>query len=63
MRTSGEEGEELLLKIVKFHKNYKVRMAAASVLSYRLPANHRLLEVELRLDSNDVVQLDAIPPG
>jgi len=38
-------------------------MAAASVLSYRLPANHRLLEVELRLDSNDVVQLDAIPPG
>jgi len=63
LRTSGEEGEELLLKIVKFHKNYKVRMAAASVLSYRLPANHRLLEVELRLDSNDVVQLDAIPPG
>jgi hypothetical protein len=55
LRTSGEEGEELLIKIVKFHKNYKVRMAAASVLSYRLPANHRMLEVDLRLDSNDVV--------
>lgn len=36
LRTSGEEGEELLIKIVRYHKNYKVRMAAASVLSYRL---------------------------
>ena len=42
MRTSGGgEGEDLLLKIVKYHKNYKVRMAAASVCSYRLPANER----------------------
>lgn len=37
LRTSGDEGEELLIKIVRLHKNYKVRMAAASVLSYRLP--------------------------
>lgn len=63
LRTSGDEGEDLLLKIIKYHKDYKVRMAAASVISYRLPANHRILDVELRLDSNDVVQLNAIPPG
>jgi hypothetical protein len=41
LRTSGDEGEDLLLKIIKYHKNYKVRMAAASVLSYRLPLNPR----------------------
>lgn len=35
LRTSGAEGEDYLLKIAKFHKNYKVRMAAFSVLSYR----------------------------
>ena len=63
LRTSGEEGEELLLKILKYHKDYKVRMAAASVLPYRLPVSSRQLEVTLKLDSNDVVQLDAIPPG
>lgn len=39
LRTSGEEGEQLLLKLLKFHKNEKVRMACASVLSYRLPLN------------------------
>ena len=50
IRTSGEEGEQLLLKIVKFHKNYKVRMAATSVLSYRLLANNRILEVDFKLD-------------
>ena len=55
LRTSGDEGEDLLVKICKYHKNYKVRMAAASVLSYRLPADLRRLEVDLRLDSNDVV--------
>jgi hypothetical protein len=41
IRTSGAEGEQLLLKLVKYHKNEKVRMAAASVLSYRLPADNR----------------------
>ena len=39
LRTCGDEGEQLLIKIVRFHKNYKVRMSAASVLSYRLPVN------------------------
>lgn len=63
LRTSGEEGEDLLLKIIKYHKNYKVRMAAASVCAYRLPLNDRQLEVDLQLDSNDVVHLNQIPPG
>lgn len=39
LRTSGQEGEQLLLKLVRFHKNEKVRMACASVLSHRLPDN------------------------
>lgn len=39
LRTSGDEGEELLIKILRYHKNYKVRMAAASVASYRLPSD------------------------
>lgn len=55
MRTSGDEGEELLLKIIRYHKDYKVRMASASVLSYRLLSDSRNLDVELRLDSNDIV--------
>ena len=38
-------------------------MAAASVCSYRLPMNDRQIEVDLKLDSNDVVMLNAIPPG
>jgi hypothetical protein len=61
--TSGDEGEELLIKILRYHKDYKVIMAAASVLSYRLSTNPKKIEVDLRLDSNDVVQLNAIPPG
>ena len=40
LRTSGDEGEDLLIKIIRYHKNYK-----------------------LRLDGNDVIQLNAIPPG
>jgi hypothetical protein len=63
LRTSGEEGEDLLIKILKYHKNYKVRMAAASVVSYRLPGDERQLEVDLTLEAVDVVQLNGIPPG
>ena len=63
LRTSGEEGEQLLLKILKFHRNYKVRMASVSVLSYRRPFNEKLIDVDLRLDSNEVVQINVIPPG
>mmetsp|Transcript_21256 Transcript_21256/g.20406 ORF Transcript_21256/g.20406 Transcript_21256/m.20406 type:complete len:222 (+) Transcript_21256:1480-2145(+) len=63
LRTSGKEGEELLIKILRHHKNYKVRMAAASVLSYRLYQNNRHMLVQIKLDSSEVVELNAIPPG
>lgn len=53
IRTSGEEGEQLLLKLMKYHKNEKVRMAASSVLSYRLPADTRQIQVEILLDANE----------
>lgn len=45
LRTSGREGETLLLKLLKFHKNERVRMAAASVLSYRLCADPYAMEI------------------
>lgn len=65
MRTSGDEGEGLLLKLLKFHKNEKVRMAAASVLSYRLPCDPCLLNLEILLDSSEsLVQMDSqFQPG
>ena len=53
IRTSGEEGENLLLKLLRYHKSEKVRMAAASVLSYRLPADSRQIQVEVVLDQDD----------
>ena len=37
LRTSGSEGEQLLIKLMKFHKDEKVRNSAISVLAYRLP--------------------------
>jgi hypothetical protein len=37
LRTSGFEGEQLLIKLMKYHKNEKVRSSAVSVLPYRLP--------------------------
>ncbi len=55
LRTSGEEGEALLIKLIKYHKNYKVRMAAASVVSHRLHADAKKIDLDLRLDSNEVI--------
>lgn len=39
LRTSGGEGEQLLIKLMKFHQNEKVRASAAAVLAYRQPVN------------------------
>ena len=43
LRSSGKEGETILLKLLRYHKNERVRMAAASVLSYRLSMNPHLI--------------------
>lgn len=62
IRTSGIESESLLLKLMKFHKNERVRMAAASVLSYRLPADQYRLDIELVVDSDKTFRsVDAVP--
>jgi hypothetical protein len=53
IRTSGSDGEQLLLKLLKYHKNEKVRMAAACVLSHRLPSDPRQIQVEMVLDTDD----------
>lgn len=57
LRTSGKEGEAILLKLLKYHKNERVRMAAASVLSYRLPANPYKLHLEMTLEAVDHLQM------
>ena len=41
-----------MIKLLKYHKNERVRMAAASVLSYRLPENPYKLDLELELETN-----------
>lgn len=51
LRTSGKEGEAILIKLLKYHKNERVRMAAASVLSYRLPFNPYKIHLEMLLES------------
>ena len=65
LRTSGKEGEAILLKLLKFHKNERVRMAAASVLSYRLPEDPYQIELELILESNETSceRLNSFIPG
>ena len=65
LRTSGKEGEGILLKLLKFHKNERVRMAAASVLSYRLPEDPHQIELELLLESSDLTneRMSSFIPG
>ena len=61
IRTAGSEGEAVLLKLLRYHKNEKVRIAVASVLGYRLPASP--VSVDVVLDSSDIINLTAVPPG
>ena len=65
LRTSGKEGEAILVKLLKYHKNERVRMAAASVLSFRLPADPYKIELEMLLESHDTVngRQNAFVPG
>jgi hypothetical protein len=39
IRTSGSKAESILVKLLKYHVNEKVRLVCASVLAYRLPLN------------------------
>jgi HEAT repeat protein len=61
LRTSGEEAERILLEEIKTNKDFSVRAAIASVLSYRLPKYPRYLEV--RLDKNDSYAITKNLPG
>jgi HEAT repeat protein len=49
LRTSGKEGEELLIKLMKYHSNEKVRSSAASVMAYRLPEDSLKLDIEIEI--------------
>lgn len=52
LRTSGFEGEQLLIKLLKYHSNEKVRSIVASVLSYRLPEDQLKINIEMEIISS-----------
>lgn len=61
IRTAGVEGEKILLNELKNNKDFSVRVAIASVLSYRLPKKPKYLDI--RLDSNDTYSITKNLPG
>ena len=61
LRTSGIEGEDILLEELKNNKNFEVRRAIANALSYRIPKNPNYLEI--RLDKNDTNSVCNNLPG
>jgi hypothetical protein len=61
IRTAGVEGEKILLNELKNNKDFSVRVAIASVLSYRLPKTPKYLKI--RLDSNDTYSITKNLPG
>ena len=66
LRTSGYEGEQLLIKLMKHHQNIKVRSSAASVLPYRLPEDELKLIANIRLNNSQFEIFDlthAMRPG
>lgn len=66
LRTSGREGEQLLIKLLKYHKNEKVRASAAAVLPYRLPTDQLKMFVCIKLSKNQFEIFDhtrSLRPG
>ena len=55
IRASGNEGEQLLVKILKYHQNTKIRIAAASVLGLRLPVKPTI--IKFQVTNNEILQL------
>ena len=46
LRTSGAEGEDILLEELKNNKNFEVRRDIANALSYRIPKNPKYLDLQ-----------------
>lgn len=66
LRTSGLEGEQLLIKLLKYHQSEKVRSAAASVLPYRLPEDQLQIAAVIELAATKYEIFDhtrAMKPG
>jgi HEAT repeat protein len=61
LRTSGLEGEKLLINEIRTNKDFSVRVAITSVLNYRLPKYPKYLDI--RLDNNDTYSLTKNLPG
>lgn len=52
LRTSGAEGEQLLIKLMRYHQQEKVRASAAAVLPYRLPLDQLKIYATIKLAKN-----------
>ena len=66
LRTSGYEGEQLLIKLMNHHKNEKVRSSAASVLPYRQPEDELRIFAHIGLSNSQFEIFDqtrALRPG
>ena len=66
LRTSGLEGEQLLIKLVKYHQSEKVRSASASVLPYQLPEDQLRISAVIELAKSTYEIFDhtrAMKPG
>lgn len=61
LRTSGPEGEAILLNELRTNKDFAVRAAIANSFSYRLPKYQNYLE--MRLDKNDTYSISKNLPG
>ena len=61
LRTCGFEGEQILLKELKYSKDFTVRVASASVLFYRL--NKEVNRLQVILDNNDYESNAKYAPG
>jgi len=66
LRTSGLEGEQLLIKLLKYHQSEKVRSASASVLPYQLPEDQLRISAVIELAKSTYEIFDhtrAMKPG
>ena len=61
LRTSGQEGENILLNLINTTKDFKLKVAISSVLSYRVPKNPRYIDVNL--ERSDAYSLSKNMPG
>ena len=61
LRAAGAQGDQILIKMLKYHPNSKVRIAAAGSLAWRRPKYPRI--IAFIVEKHEVLQLAKRPPG